>query len=104
MTQIPASYRPQPDQLHCHAEDHDGRCNETCEAPDCPGEMNNMDAGGVPYRRDKPPLGIKPRWVLDKEREKEIMEAIGRYVKAGVQVPKEWVKELADLMSNGGEK
>ena len=44
---------------------------------------------------DKPPLGLKPKWVHDRQRQGEIMKAINRYLEAGKTPPKEWAIEFA---------
>ena len=48
----------------------------------------------------KPPLGLMPRWLHNKRRKREIVEAMLRYIDAGVAIPNEWIQELQDL--NGG--
>lgn len=45
----------------------------------------------------KPPMGIKPKYVWDKERIQMILQGIVRYSHAGKRVPLEWVAELAEL-------
>jgi phage gp29-like protein len=46
----------------------------------------------------KPPIGLKPRYISDKERIQEIDEAITRYMDAGLQIPEEWFKERNELI------
>ena len=46
----------------------------------------------------KPPLGIKPRAIWEKERIDEILKAMKRYSDADVRIPAEWVDELYKLM------
>ena len=52
-------------------------------------------------RKRKPPLGLIPRhlWQNKKnaERLNDVSEAIGRYVKAGLRIPIEWLEEYQDL-------
>jgi len=43
----------------------------------------------------KPPLGLKPKWIHDQQRQGEIMAAINRYLEAGKTPPKEWAIEFA---------
>lgn len=45
----------------------------------------------------KPPLGIKPEWMMKMERIEEIEEAIERYKKANWQIPQIWTHELDEL-------
>lgn len=46
----------------------------------------------------KPPVGIKPRYIHDGERIEEILCAIERYTDANMSIPKSWVDELRDLL------
>lgn len=43
---------------------------------------------------ERAPLGLRPRHVVLRERNKEILEAIGRCVEAGKVIPREWLNEL----------
>lgn len=53
---------------------------------------------------DKPPLGLRPRYIVAQERAIEIVEAVDRYVRAGKQIPAEWLTELIDVNRElGGE-
>ena len=45
----------------------------------------------------KPPIGIKPRWVWERERLVSLEEATQRYVAAGFTVPPEWFEEFIEL-------
>lgn len=47
---------------------------------------------------EKPPLGLKPKWIHDKQRKREIIEAMERYSNAGKPIPAEWVEELKELI------
>ena len=47
----------------------------------------------------KPQLGLKPRWIHDSERAKEILDAMARYTDANMSVPNKWIKELQDLFN-----
>jgi hypothetical protein len=46
----------------------------------------------------KPPLGLVPKWVRDKERFDEICAALSRYYNAGKKIPIEWVEEYNSLV------
>ena len=46
-------------------------------------------------RSERPPLGLKPKWIHDQQRQGEIMDAINRYLEAGKTPPKEWALEFA---------
>lgn len=45
----------------------------------------------------KPPVGLKPRYIHDSERIDEILYAIERYTDANMSIPKSWIEELRDL-------
>lgn len=44
-----------------------------------------------------PPIGLRPKSIVDAERIQEIKEAIIRYVLADKEIPKEWQEELCNL-------
>jgi hypothetical protein len=48
-------------------------------------------------RKDNPPLGLRPRFVSDRNRAQEIIAAVWRYNIAGKEVPAEWHQEFKDL-------
>ena len=50
--------------------------------------------------KQKPPLGIKPRWTHETERLIELFEAIIRYISVGKKVPESWCSEINDLLWN----
>lgn len=55
---------------------------------------------GVPVKyEEKPPVGIKPRYIHDGERLCEILNAMDRYSKASKHIPGEWIDELRDLIN-----
>lgn len=49
---------------------------------------------------DKPPVGIRPKWVYEQGRIKEILKAMKRYADATLPVPKAWVEELEERMES----
>ena len=51
---------------------------------------------------EKPPIGIKPRYIHDEERKQEIMDAMVRYSNAFKPIPVEWLDELRDLIDYTG--
>lgn len=55
--------------------------------------------GGSPVSDPRPPLGLRPRYIADAMRAREILEAIDRYLSAGKKAPSEWIEELSDLVS-----
>jgi len=44
---------------------------------------------------ERPPLGLKPKWIHDQHRQSEILSAMNRYLEAGKTPPKEWALEFA---------
>lgn len=48
----------------------------------------------------KPPIGLRPRWIAEEMRMKEIASAMLRYNEAGKPVPAPWTEELAELVCN----
>lgn len=47
--------------------------------------------------KPKPPVGLRPKHVLNELRAIEILEAMTRYVNAGKCIPNEWINELDNL-------
>ena len=47
----------------------------------------------------KPPIGLKPRWLHDSSRASDILDAIERYTDANMSIPKSWIVELKDLFA-----
>ncbi|WP_449600328.1 hypothetical protein [Paenibacillus sp. Marseille-Q9583] len=45
----------------------------------------------------KPPLGLRPRYIAELQREVEIVDAVKRYMDAGYPVPTEWMAEYNEL-------
>jgi hypothetical protein len=52
----------------------------------------------------KPPLGLVPKWVRQRERYYEICQAIARYYDADKQIPIEWIVERNDLLEQLNDK
>lgn len=42
---------------------------------------------------ERPPIGLKPRWLHDEQRQIEVKEAINRYINVGMKIPQEWLDE-----------
>lgn len=45
----------------------------------------------------KPPLGLKPREIHERERGLDILAAMGRFVETGKPIPDDWITELEEL-------
>lgn len=55
---------------------------------------------GVPVKYvEKPPLGLKPRYIHNSQRMVEILHAMERYSNARKPIPIEWINELGDLIN-----
>jgi hypothetical protein len=61
--------------------------------PDC----DHRPAAPSEPPAELPPVGPRPRWLVNEQRVTEVADAIGRYEAAGVAVPDEWHQELAAL-------
>ena len=48
----------------------------------------------------KPPIGLRPKWVSDKERLNEVRSAIVRYYDAELKIPVEWIEEYNQLIDS----
>lgn len=46
---------------------------------------------------EKPPLGLKPRYICENERITEILKAMLRYINSAYPIPEEWIQELSDI-------
>ena len=58
------------------------------------GECKKCEAA----RQAKPPLGVKPRWLVAEERLGKLLEAMLRYHRAGrADVPLDWYAEASEL-------
>lgn len=49
----------------------------------------------------KPPLGLTPKFIHNKKRIIEILDAMERYSYQRFPIPTEWVKELRELIIEG---
>ncbi|MBR8344215.1 hypothetical protein [Burkholderia ambifaria] len=49
--------------------------------------------------REKPPLGLVPKYIHDERRMKDILGALERYSDASLPVPTEWVQELSSIIN-----
>lgn len=48
----------------------------------------------------KPPIGVKPQWLVKEERRTELVKAIRRYMKEAHTVPTEWLEEYNQLVKD----
>ena len=62
-----------------------------------PGYANKDFSGIFPQKIRKPPIGLRPKKISNKDRKIEILEAMIRYVNGFKKIPAEWVDELIDL-------
>lgn len=54
--------------------------------------------GKINAGRGKPPRGLRPRFLVDEERKKEIADAMIRYISAGCSIPADWIDEYNYLL------
>ena len=47
---------------------------------------------------EKPPIGLKPRFIHDASRLKEITEACSRFMEASYPIPTEWIDEYNEIV------
>lgn len=52
---------------------------------------------------EKPPLGLRPRWIVEGDRLQEVLEAMSRYISAMKEIPVEWLEEYNDIVERNGE-
>jgi hypothetical protein len=62
-------------------------------------EVLNMDD-----RIERPPLGLRPKFIVDELRLNEIDEAIARYYEARYPIPLEWIEERNQLINSLGDR
>ena len=48
----------------------------------------------------KPPIGLRPKRISDKERLNEVRGAIVRYYDAELKIPVEWIEEYNELIDS----
>jgi len=72
---------------------------DTCghQFSDVCGTCETLDGVPVKYK-EKPPLGIKPRYIHDHDRKIEILDGMERYSNAQKPIPVEWILELRALI------
>jgi len=51
----------------------------------------------------EPPLGLRPRRIVAKERLEEIVAAMQRYTETGKKIPENWISELSEVNNHLGE-
>lgn len=52
----------------------------------------------------KPPLGVMPRKTWDRQRQKDLADAMARYLEAGMKIPSEWIEEYNEISDKEEEK
>jgi hypothetical protein len=58
--------------------------------------MNNQTV--TPLPPECPPLGLRPRFIVEEQRLDEIEAAMGRYIFANMDIPFDWVDEFLYLL------
>lgn len=54
--------------------------------------------------KPKPPLGVMPRDIWDRDRKVELSEAMKRYLEAGMKIPSKWLEEYNEISERWEEK
>ena len=52
----------------------------------------------------EPPLGVMPREIWDRQRQKDLADAMARYLEAGMRIPSEWIEEYNEISDREEEK
>jgi hypothetical protein len=65
-------------------------------------EPDNYQVITLPTK-EAPPLGLRPKAIVDALRIQEILEAMMRYAADGKKLPQEWVDELSIINSEKAE-
>jgi hypothetical protein len=52
----------------------------------------------------KPPLGLRPKWLVDELRIEEVKNAMERYIEVNKPIPIEWINEYNDLAEGLAER
>lgn len=61
-------------------------------------QPSQYEPGAKPIAwESKPPIGVKPRYIHDEQRSRDLTEAIVRYLNEGLTIPSEWVDEYNEL-------
>lgn len=60
-------------------------------------EPHHYDTRRKCAESEKPPLGLKPKYVAHAERRLEVEQAIRRFIKHELDIPHEWVAEYLEL-------
>ena len=47
---------------------------------------------------EKPPIGLKPKYIHDYDRSMDILAAMKRYNDVGKEIPEDWFSELAEII------
>jgi hypothetical protein len=63
----------------------------------CLGKKCNSDCEACKEKHSKPPLGVKPRYIIEQDRVSELESAFLRFSKANKGIPPEWVLEYMEL-------
>ncbi len=60
--------------------------------------MNEIQPDKPWPRSDKPPLGLKPKYIHDQERFHEVCGAISRMYQAGREIQIDWIEEYNEYV------
>ena len=53
-----------------------------------------------PMIDEKPPIGVRPRFIHDEQRAEELSNAMMRHIQVNRKIPTEWLEEYNELVGN----
>ena len=62
----------------------------------CCSELKVVDEN-IFVSKSKPPLGVIPREMWERQRQKDLADAMVRYLEAGMKTPLEWIEEYNEI-------
>ena len=88
------------DVAYCARREH---CNFKNEENMC--TARGGDKCGFSYTPiTKPALGVMPRELWNRQRQKDLADAMVRYLEAGMKIPAEWIEEYNEISEKEEEK
>lgn len=63
------------------------------------GEISPQYGGWDKDLEERPPVGLKPKWIWERERCGDIFDAMERYSESKLAIPVEWVEELREYVT-----
>ena len=79
--------------VYCARKDH---CDFKNEESMCTARGGDKCAFSYTQSK-KPPLGVMPREIWNRKRQKDLTDAMARYLEAGMKIPSEWIEEYNEI-------